>query len=543
VEEIILSIDLLELGDNSFSGCINLKNISIPKKVRIIGNYAFEGCKNLKEITIPSSVSSIGEYPFEGCDSLATISVDENNLAYTSDNGVLLDNMGKIIQFPKGWIGNYTIPNVVTSVDERVFSNCHGLTSINISSNMINIENKAFSGCNNLERINVDDLNPVYKSVDGVLFDRENDILLECPEGFQGTINIPKGTTTIGRKAFKDCSRITAITIPSSVNEIEDNAFEGCSSISELNIEDGVKVIGRSAFSGCYNIKNLGLPSSVVFIDNYAFSGCKNLVSMSYEGLFNPCPVSYYGKGLNNPYMDNFTGVFEGCDSFRHVCVPLNYKSNGDFFCGTEFFCLADSCEDLNFTFTTCSFEFCYAGDKITEKSTDTLRWERHSSACVDYLCKDEGGFMVDVKCLSTNEHKFICTNDGCLLRDQLYSVEIDFDNLMEMDVNLGEITMEIEALTGIDELKVGVELDEDAYVVHVVVLVDDENVGEIIVDAVNNMDRSESCSYGTVCMSKFAKLIVKPLEISEAITKHTTIKMAWYMMMMIIAMIFISLL
>jgi len=271
-------------GTKLFSGCKNLKSIKvdernavfksidgvlfdclhtiivypegrsgayvIPPGTKYIESEAFKGCSGLTSVTIPSTIDSIERSTFEGCDGLATISVDENNLAYTSDNGVLLDNMGKIIQFPKGWIGNYTIPNVVTSVDERVFSNCHGLTSINISSNMINIENKAFSGCNNLERINVDDLNPVYKSVDGVLFDRENDILLECPEGFQGTINIPKGTTTIGRKAFKDCSRITAITIPSSVNEIEDNAFEGCSSISELNIEDGVKVIGRSAFSG-----------------------------------------------------------------------------------------------------------------------------------------------------------------------------------------------------------------------------------------------------------------------------------------------------
>ena len=41
-------------------------------------------------------------------------------------------------------------------------------------------------------------------------------------------IFVPDGCTTIGERAFADCSNLLYIRIPASVKNIPDNAFEGC---------------------------------------------------------------------------------------------------------------------------------------------------------------------------------------------------------------------------------------------------------------------------------------------------------------------------
>ena len=52
--------------DGVFSGCTNLKRVSIGKSVATIGDYAFYCCTGLTSISIPNSVTSIGEYAFKG---------------------------------------------------------------------------------------------------------------------------------------------------------------------------------------------------------------------------------------------------------------------------------------------------------------------------------------------------------------------------------------------------------------------------------------------------------------------------------------------
>ena len=38
--------------EGTFTGCSNLKSISIPSSMKRIGGFSFEYCKNLKEVTI-----------------------------------------------------------------------------------------------------------------------------------------------------------------------------------------------------------------------------------------------------------------------------------------------------------------------------------------------------------------------------------------------------------------------------------------------------------------------------------------------------------
>ena len=63
----------------------------IPNSVTSIGDDAFSYCDSLTNITIPDSVTSIGGNAFYSCDSLTSITVDKNNNAYSSQDGVLFN--------------------------------------------------------------------------------------------------------------------------------------------------------------------------------------------------------------------------------------------------------------------------------------------------------------------------------------------------------------------------------------------------------------------------------------------------------------------
>ena len=73
-------------------------------------NTLMFGCKNT---IIPNSVTSIGERAFEDCDGLTSI----------------------------------TIPNSVTSIGEGAFYSCDGLTSISIPNSVTSIGEYAFEYC------------------------------------------------------------------------------------------------------------------------------------------------------------------------------------------------------------------------------------------------------------------------------------------------------------------------------------------------------------------------------------------------------------
>lgn len=68
-------------------------------------------------------------------------------------------------------------------------------------------------------------------------------------------ITIPDGVTTIGYRAFLECTSLTSVTIPDSVTTIGGGAFSDCSSLTSVTIPDSVTTIGEDAFYGC---KNLG---------------------------------------------------------------------------------------------------------------------------------------------------------------------------------------------------------------------------------------------------------------------------------------------
>ena len=182
--------------------------------------------------------------------------------------------------------GAVTIPtNInglkVTSIGERAFFECISLTSVMIGANVTNIVGDAFDYCDSLTAITVDPNNPVYCSVNGVLFDKSQTTLVKYPGGLGESYTIPNSVTSIGDYAFKYCTNLTGITIPNSVTSIGAGAFQQCIGITSIAIPNGVTSIGFCTFQLCNSLTNVTIPNSVTSIGYYAFDYCTSLTSVT----------------------------------------------------------------------------------------------------------------------------------------------------------------------------------------------------------------------------------------------------------------------
>ncbi|MBQ3202460.1 MAG: leucine-rich repeat domain-containing protein [Clostridia bacterium] len=141
------------------------------------------------------------------------------------------------------------------------------------------------------------------------------------------TIIIPNSVKEIGEYAFAGCTSLTSVTIPNSVKEVGKGWFYGCKSLASVTIPDGIHEIGYCSFADCKNLASVTIPESVSDISAEAFDGCTDLTDVYYGGTERVFEEVYVGD--SNYYLLDATWhygakVFNSTDD-----APGDDTSNG----------------------------------------------------------------------------------------------------------------------------------------------------------------------------------------------------------------------
>ncbi len=340
---IIIPNSVKSIGDEAFLGCISLTSINIPDSVISIGYGAFYSCQSVTDITIPDSVTSIGGDAFYSTAYYNDVNNWQNDVLYIGKHLVkakesidgeyeikdgTLTVAGRAFSYCDK-LTNIIFPNSVISIGSWMFKRCKSLTNITIGSGVISLGEGVFVDCDSLKEISVDDNNPNYCDVSGVLFNKSKTELIRYPVG---NVN-------------------PSYTIDDGVISISDYAFYSFKSLTDIIIPDDVTSIGVLAFAGCTNLTSITIPDSVISIRGSSFAHCNSLTDVYYQGTKEDKNAIAYDSDellnrdelLNatwhyNSCIGSATHTFDGvCDNACDVCgLNRNVEHTFDNACDAE---------------------------------------------------------------------------------------------------------------------------------------------------------------------------------------------------------------
>ena len=382
------------IGMSAFYGT-GLTSVTIPDSVTRIGDRAFYDCSGLTSVTIGEGVTRIWSYAFSGCTglteinwnavSVADLGSDVFDNAGTAGDGIAVTFGESVQRIPAYLFRSSYSPNIksviigsnVTSIGNRAFSGCTGLTSITIPDSVTSIGEHAFYNCSGLTSIYYTGDITGWLNISG-LANLTSRISSECKLFLDGTIIggdiiIPDGVESIPSYAFAYQTGITSVTIGDSVTSIESHAFSGCSGLKSITIpfvgaeadntssdpyqyrfgyifgttsytggtgvgliyDSNGTIVGSSltyyipsslrevtvtggniflgAFYGCNGLTSVTIGDGVTRIGDFAFSGCSGLTAVTI------------GDGVTNIG----DGAFAGCLGLTSITIPDSVTSIG----------------------------------------------------------------------------------------------------------------------------------------------------------------------------------------------------------------------
>ena len=127
------------------------------------------------------------------------------------------------------------------------------------------------------------------------------------------SITIPNSVTSIGKRAFYECSELTTVVLNNCVIDTQNQSFALCTSLQNINFPDSITTIGAQTFYNCSSLENVILPSGIKVINSLAFNSCSSLSNVIL-------PSSLEVLGSN---------IFSGCSALENVTLESGFNANG----------------------------------------------------------------------------------------------------------------------------------------------------------------------------------------------------------------------
>lgn len=251
------------------------------------------------------------------------------------------------------------IPDSVTTLHARAFSQNTTLKSVTLGKGITVIESFTFDGCTALEKVTFEGkITEIKKSAFGGTAIKELHVAdlaswcrvkfsadAGCPMQYGGVtlyhngapvtdLVIPEGVKSISSKAFLNCTSIKSISFPASLTEIGDQAFSGCSALEKLTLPGTVKLVKKGAFSDCTALKEVIVNEGVESFYTYVFKGCTALERIEigesvktigenafdgFEGQIFFCEAAEQPAGWHKNWMANALAAVYWADSWHYV--------------------------------------------------------------------------------------------------------------------------------------------------------------------------------------------------------------------------------
>lgn len=228
-----------------------LKNVRLPKNVKVIGTEFLRWCTSLENVSIPST----------------TIRIRQGAFQFTS-------NLRKV-----------ELPDNLEEIGAYAFNNT-GLTSIKLPSGLHYIGGQAFCYNEHLEEVTILSEN-LGKCGECIFY--------MCPKLHK--VTFPKQINSICKKMFEDCEQLSEVIWPATMKKIEEAAFSGCN-LRNVILPESLQEIGARAFSS-NQLSSVVLPTTLERIDQSALLDNHNLTSVYSKATIPPTAV---GESQQPPY-------------------------------------------------------------------------------------------------------------------------------------------------------------------------------------------------------------------------------------------------
>ena len=307
---------------------------------------------------------------FAGCSGLTAINVHPDNPYFVSENGVLFDKYKtKLINYPAGRKGDYTIPDKTFEIGRHAFSHCTGLTSVIIPSSVKKIREGAFYNCKGLK-----------------------------------SVTIPSSVTVIESQTFGNCIDLKSVVIPSSVTEIECGyygAFAGCIRMVSFEVHpanskyasiNGVLFNKRKTRLIKYPAGSQGdyiIPKSVKDIDIFSFADCTGLTTITIHP--------------DNPFLESENGIVFNKDKNKLLLFPPGWQGEYVIPCSVTNVNHLDSqrCTDLTSFFANSDHPFF--------KSENGVLFNKDKTELIKYPQGRHGDYVIPDSVIEIRDNAFEC--------------------------------------------------------------------------------------------------------------------------------------